>query len=56
MSDVGFVIAGWGVILGGMSMYALTLVRRLARARGESLRIRHDAAAMAPDRDSRDGA
>ncbi len=29
MSDVGFVIAAYGVILGGLALYTVTLVRRL---------------------------
>jgi hypothetical protein len=33
MSDAAFVIAGWGVILGGLAIYAVTLLRRLAAAR-----------------------
>ena len=35
MSDVGFVIAGYGVILGGLAAYAALLLRRLARARAQ---------------------
>lgn len=37
MSDVGFVIAGYGVILGGIVVYVALLVRRLRVAR-EALR------------------
>jgi hypothetical protein len=33
MTDVGFVVAGYGVILGGLALYAGTLLRRLAAAR-----------------------
>ncbi|HEX2193517.1 MAG TPA: hypothetical protein VHK63_00910 [Candidatus Limnocylindria bacterium] len=33
MSDWGFVAAGWGVVLGGLGLYAVTLLRRLASAR-----------------------
>jgi hypothetical protein len=33
MMDVGFVIAGYGVILGGIALYAVFLVRRLRSAR-----------------------
>lgn len=29
MSDVGFVIAAYGVVLGGLALYVLTLWRRL---------------------------
>ena len=36
MTDVGFVVAGWGVILGGLALYAVTLLRRLAAARDTS--------------------
>ena len=43
MSDVGFVIAGWGVVLGGLVIYAITLLRRVDRARRVSLSIRRDA-------------
>lgn len=51
MSDVGFVIAAYGVILGGLGLYAATLLRRLRAAREASLRIRRDAeAAPPPDR------
>jgi hypothetical protein len=33
MTDAWFVVAGWGVILGGLGLYAATLLRRLAAAR-----------------------
>jgi len=33
MSDVGYVIAGYGVIIGTLAAYAALLLRRLARAR-----------------------
>lgn len=33
MTDVWFIVAGWGVILGGLALYAGILVRRLAAAR-----------------------
>jgi hypothetical protein len=45
MTDVGFIVAAYGVILGGMAVYAITLRRRLASLRDASLRIRGDAAA-----------
>ena len=48
MSDVGFVIAGYGVILGGLGLYAFTLLRRLRGARERSLRIRDEAEAAPP--------
>lgn len=34
MTDVGYVIAAYGVVLGGMLIYAASLWRRLRRARG----------------------
>jgi hypothetical protein len=37
MTDVGFVIAGYGVILGGIVVYVALLLRRLRTAR-EALR------------------
>ncbi len=37
MSDaLPFVVAGWGVILGGLALYAATLLRRLAAARRQA--------------------
>jgi hypothetical protein len=39
VSDVGYVIAGWGVILGGLAVYAVTLLRRLEAAWQASLEI-----------------
>jgi hypothetical protein len=33
MTDVPFIVAGWGVILGGLGLYAVILLRRLAAAR-----------------------
>jgi hypothetical protein len=49
MSDVGFVVAGWGVVLGGLALYAATLVRRLDAARRASLAIRRQADPPPPD-------
>jgi hypothetical protein len=43
MQDLGFIIAGYGVILGGMGLYAGLLLRRLSAARRASLQIRRDA-------------
>ncbi len=43
MSDAAFVFAGYGVILGGLGLYAVLLVRRLRAARDASLRIRGEA-------------
>ena len=31
--DIWFIVAGWGVILGGLALYAITLLRRLATAK-----------------------
>ena len=39
MTDAGFVIAAYGVILGGIGLYAALLARRLRRVRDAS---RHD--------------
>lgn len=35
MTDVGFVIAAYGVIFGGLALYAVSLARRLRRVRIE---------------------
>ena len=35
MTDAGFVIAAYGVIIGGLALYAVTLWRRVASARRE---------------------
>lgn len=43
MSDLGFVVAGYGVIIGGLLVYTLVLLRRLRIAREISLRIRREA-------------
>ena len=48
MTDVGFVIAGYGVILGGAALYAVSLLRRLQAARALSLQIRRDAEPASP--------
>ncbi|HYN64733.1 MAG TPA: hypothetical protein VES36_09030 [Candidatus Limnocylindrales bacterium] len=51
MQDLAFIVAGWGVILGGLAAYAALLLRRLAVARALSLRIRRQAESVAsPDR------
>lgn len=34
MTDAGFVIAAYGVILGGLGLYTVTLWRRIRAARG----------------------
>lgn len=41
MTAVGYVIAGYGVILGGMGLYVVLLLRRLRTAR-EALRSEAD--------------
>ena len=38
MTDAGFVIAAYGVILGGIALYSLLLARRLRNAREASRR------------------
>jgi hypothetical protein len=48
VSDVGFVIAAYGVILGGLGLYTVTLWRRLRASREASLRIRREAEAAPP--------
>jgi hypothetical protein len=48
VSDVGFVIAAYSVILGGLGLYTVTLWRRLRAAREASLRIRREADAAPP--------
>jgi hypothetical protein len=45
MTDVGYVIAGYGVILGGIVAYLALLLRRLRVAR-EALRRDADAAPL----------
>ena len=51
MENLGFIVAGYGVILGGMLLYAVVLVRRLATARRISLDIRRQAESDAPPSD-----
>lgn len=46
MTDVGYVIAGYGVILGGMAVYVALLVRRLRNARAA---LRHPDDSAPPD-------
>jgi hypothetical protein len=48
MQDLGFVVAAYGVILGGLAVYAGLLLRRLAAAREASLRIRRQAESAPP--------
>jgi hypothetical protein len=51
MDDLVFIVAGWGLILGGLAAYSLLLLRRLAVARRMSLFIRREAeSAPSPDR------
>ena len=47
MTDAGFVAAAYGVILGGMGLYAILLVRRLRAAR-EALPPDHGEAGATP--------
>lgn len=42
MNDLGFIVAGWGVIVGGLALYAVTLLRRLAAARSATSRDDED--------------
>lgn len=52
MQDLGFVVAGYGVILGGVALYAGLLLRRLSAARRASLQVRREAeSATAPASD-----
>jgi hypothetical protein len=48
MDDLGFILAAYGVILGGLALYAGLLLRRLAAAREASLRIRRQAESAPP--------
>ena len=48
MQDLGFIIAAYGVILGGLALYAGLLLRRLAAAGAASLRIRRQAESAPP--------
>ncbi|MGZ6255404.1 MAG: hypothetical protein ACXWMB_00120 [Candidatus Limnocylindria bacterium] len=42
MTDAGFVIAAYGVILGGIALYAALLARRLRIAREAAKRLDSD--------------
>jgi hypothetical protein len=42
MNDAGFVIAAYGVILGGIALYVAYLLRRLGNARDASRRLDGD--------------
>ena len=57
MTSLLFVVAGYGVILGGLALYAVVLARRVRAARETSLRIRRDAgsADAGPSDTSTDG-
>ncbi len=46
MTDVGFIVAAYGVILGGIGLYAALLLRRLRIARDA---LRRDADSAPPD-------
>ena len=48
MDDPGFIVAAYGVILGGLALYAGLLLRRLAAARAASLDIRRRAESSPP--------
>ena len=48
MENVGYIIAGYGVILGGVALYTGLLLRRLAAARRASLQIRREAESASP--------
>jgi hypothetical protein len=48
MQHLAFIVAGWGVILGGLTAYAAILLRRLKVARAASLAIRRQAESVAP--------
>jgi hypothetical protein len=53
MENLGFIVAAYGVILGGVALYTGLLLRRLSAARRASLQIRREAefaAPPAPDR------
>ena len=55
MRDVAFVVAGYGVILGGLGLYALALARRLRAARRRSGPVSEAASQSLPP-DGRGGA
>lgn len=38
MTDLGFVVAAYGVIIGGLALYTATLWRRLGRVRDDEHR------------------
>jgi CcmD family protein len=42
MTDAAFVFAAYGVILGGIGLYAVLLIRRLRNAREAARRDDHD--------------
>ncbi len=50
MTDVGFVIAAYGVVFAALTLYVVSVWRRSARARDASVSIRRDAeTASLPD-------
>ena len=48
MTDVGFVIAAYGVTFAALGIYVATVWRRSSRARAASLRIRRGAEGAIP--------
>jgi hypothetical protein len=52
MTDIGFVVTAYSVILGGLGLYTVMLLRRLRAAREASLRIRREAEAASLSDDS----
>jgi hypothetical protein len=42
MTDAGFIVAAYGVILGGIALYAAILARRLRTAREAAKRLDGD--------------
>jgi hypothetical protein len=55
MENLGYIIAGYGVILGGVALYTGLLLRRLSTTRRTSLAIRRDAESAAPPGTDRPG-
>jgi hypothetical protein len=53
VNDIGFVLAAYGVILGGMALYTVVLWRRLRAAQGFGFSVSRK---PRPDRDRADEA